>query len=146
MGLADDVEERDLADRGGDAPVLSRGGQRVSPAHRGAEGRDPLRVDRGQGAGERDRRAPVLELERRLEEVGLARAVAEPAVVEDERLEAGGGEALGEGAEPIAPRAREAVGHDDDRPLPGCAGGRVMPCGAGLCAGSEGEISTAHAR
>ena len=115
MRLADDVEEGDLADRGGDARVVGGGGQRVAAAHRGAEGRDPVGVDPGQRAGEGDRRAPVLELARRVEEVGLAAAVAEAAVIEDERGEPGRREALGERPEPVAPRPREAVRHDDDR-------------------------------
>ncbi len=69
----------------------------------------------GQRAGEGDRRAPVLELARGLEEVRLAAAVAEAAVVEDERRDAGGREALGERPEPVAARAGQAVRHDDDR-------------------------------
>ena len=145
MRLRDDVEERNLADRRGDAPVRCRRRQRVAAAHRGAEGRDPLGVDARQGASMRDRRAPVLELARRMEEVRLSRAVAEPAVIEDERREARRRETLGEGTEAVTASAGEAVGHDDDRRIIRGADRRIEPGRAGVGAGGEGEILAAHA-
>jgi hypothetical protein len=44
----------------------------------------------------RDRRAPVLQLQRRIDMVGFAGAVAEAAMIKDERSDAGVGEPLGE--------------------------------------------------
>ena len=124
VGLAHDVEEGNLADRRGDPPVLGGGGQRVAAAHRGPEGRDPLSVDPGQVPGAGDRRPPVLELALRLEEVGDAVAVAEAAVIEDEGGDPGGGKALRERPEPVAPGPGEAVRHDDRGRL---AGSRPPP-------------------
>ena len=102
------------------------------------------RVDAGQRARERDRRAPVGELARRLEQVGLAGAVAEAAVVEDERGDSGVGEALREWPEPVAAGSGEPMGHDDD-------GGRlrrtcraVEPAGAALAGRSELELLAVH--
>jgi hypothetical protein len=105
MRLPPHVEERDLADRRRDAAVGRRGGQCVAATRRGPERRQPIAVDARQGAGGRDRRAPVLELAARLEQVRLAAAVAEAAVVEDEGGDAGGGESLRERAQPVASRS-----------------------------------------
>ena len=113
MGLAQDVDEGHLAYRRRDPRIVRCGGERVAAAHRGAEGGDALGVDVGKRAGEGDRRAPVVELAGRVEEVGLAAAVAEAAVVEEERGDAGSGEALGEGPEAVAARPGQAVRHDD---------------------------------
>jgi len=60
--LAQHVQERNLADRGGDLAILRGGGERIAAAHRGAERGDALRIDLGQRASERDGRAPVLQL------------------------------------------------------------------------------------
>ena len=143
MRLAQDVEEGHLAHRRRDPPVVRRGGERVAAAHRGAEGGDPLGVDAGQRAGEADRRAPVLELARGVEEVRLAAAVAEAAMVEEERGDARRGEALGERPEPVAARPREAVRHDDDRRRGLAARRRIEPGRAGVAADPEGEVVAA---
>ena len=82
---------------------------------------------------------------RGMEEVGLAAAVAEAAVVEEERGDAGGGEALGEGPEAVPARPGEAVGHDDDRRDRRAARRRVEPGRARVAAGPEGEIAPRHA-
>ena len=143
--LAHQVEEGDLADRGGDAGVGGRGGKRVAAAHRGTEGHDPRGVDAWEGAGPGDRRRPVLELAARVEQVRLAAAVAEATVVEDEGREPGGGEALGERAQPVAPRPRQAVRHDHDR-RPGLGAlRRVVPGGAGIAAAAELNLLASHA-
>ena len=118
--------------------------ERVAAAHRGAEGRHALGVDARQRPGEGDRRPPVLELALRLEQVRLAAAVAEAAVVEDERRDARRREALGEGPEPVAPRPREPVRHDHDRRLRRVARGGIEPGGAGVCARLEFEVFSVH--
>src|SRR5262249_52438292 len=99
--LAGHVEERDLADRGRDAAVRRRGRERVAATHRRAERDDAV----GQRAREGDRGRPVLQLAGGLEAVPLAAAVAEAAVVEDERAVARRGESLGERPEAVAARA-----------------------------------------
>ena len=103
-------------------------------------------VDARQRAGERDRRVPVLELALRVGQIRLAGAVAEAAIVEHQRRDPGLGEALGERAQPIASRARQAVRHDDQRGGGVWIGGagRVEPGGAGVRVRSEGQIVTAH--
>jgi hypothetical protein len=141
--LARQVQERDLADNGRDVPVRGRGSQGVPAAHRRPEGRHAGRIDAGQRAGERDRCAPVLELAGGLEPVGLATAVAESAVVEEERGDPGGREALREGAEPIAPRPRQPVGHHDHR---GAGRSGIPPGGARFAAREEGEVFSVHAQ
>ena len=80
-----------------------------------------------------------------MEEVGLAAAVAEAAVVEDERGDAGCGEALGEGPETVAARPGEAVGHDDDRRDRRASRRRVEPGSAGVAADFESEVLSLHA-
>ena len=99
----------------------------------------------GSEAGERDCRPPVVELARGLEQVRLAAAVAEAAMVEDERRDPRRREALGERPEPVAPRAGEPVGHDDDRRLRRVSSGRVQPGGAAVPTNVELEILTVHA-
>jgi hypothetical protein len=143
--LHPDVEERYLADGGGHVTIVRRRGERVAATHGRSESRDPLRVDPGERACVRDRRPPVVELARGVEQVRLAPAVPEAAMVEHERRDARGREALGERPEAIAPRPRQAVGHDDDRGGRRRAGGWVEPGGAGVGAGGEVEVSTVHA-
>jgi hypothetical protein len=113
VGLAHDVEKGNLADRGSNARVLGSGRQGVPPAHRGSEGHDTGHIDSRQGAGERDRRPPVLQLHTWIEEVGFSLTVTETSVVEDERGESLRRESLGEGTKPITPRPRQSVSHDD---------------------------------
>ena len=144
MRLAHDVEEGDLADRGGDTGIVRRGGEGVASSHRGAEGRHPARVDPWQRASEGDGGAPILELARRIEEIGLAAAVAEPAVIENECGESRGRKALGKGPKPVSPRPGEAVGHDHDRGLDGKARRRIEPRGARVLVRAKFDISTVH--
>jgi hypothetical protein len=148
--LARKVQKRDLADHGGHAHVLSRGGKRVAATHRGPEGDHPVGVDAVQGADERDRRTPVLELACGLEEIGLSRALAEPAMVEDEGREALRGKSLGEGAQAVASRARQAMGHDHHGHVLATAGGvrarasRIQPCRTHVLSRAEEEVLTIH--
>ena len=131
MGLAEHVEERHLADRrprraGRPPPRASALPPPIDePNVATRSGSTP-----GSDARERDRRAPVVELARGLEQVRLAAAVAEAAVVEHERGEARRGEALGERPEPVAARAGQAVRHDDDRRVAQSPRRAVEPRGA----------------
>lgn len=143
--LSPGVEEGDLADHRGDRGIVDAGGERVATAHRGAEGRDPGGVDSWLRAGAGDRRTPVVELSARVEAVGLAAAVAEAAVVEQQRRDPGRGEALGEGAEAVAPRPREAVRHH--RVRRGARGSldRIQPRRAGVALNLELDVFSFHA-
>ncbi len=145
MRLEPDVEERHSADRGGDASIVRRGRERVAAIHRRPERRDARGIDTGQRARERDGRAPVVQLARGMEQVRLARAVSEPAMVEQQRGDARSREALGERAQPIAARPGQAMRHDDD----GCRSlalrGGIEPGGAGVGPGGEDDVSAAHA-
>ena len=96
IGLTLAVKERHLADRRSDRRVLGGGRECVAATERGPERRDPAGVDAGQGAGVCDRRAPVLQLQRRVDVVGFPAAVAEAAVIKHEGRDAGIGEPLGE--------------------------------------------------
>jgi hypothetical protein len=128
--LPDDVEERNLADRGRDPPVRRRGGQGVAAAHRRAEGRHPVGIDPGKGTGAGDRGSPVGKLPGRVEQVLLAAAVAEAPVVEDERRDPDSGETLGECPEPVSARPGEAMRHHHDRSELSLAGRLIEPGGA----------------
>ena len=145
MALGHQVDERHLADRGGDPGVVRRRRERVAAAHRGAEGRDPSGVDSRQPAGAGDRRPPVIELAGGGEEVGLAGAVAEAAVIEDKRRDPGVGEALGEGPEAVAAGSRQAVGHHHRGRVP-ASGRRIEPGGAAVSLRPELEILSLHAQ
>lgn len=78
-------------------------------------------------------------------EVDLAAAVAEAAVVEDERGDAGGSEALRERSQRVAAGPGEAVGHDDDRCRRRAARGRIEPGGAAVATRLKDEVLTIHA-
>jgi hypothetical protein len=151
--LQHDVEEGHLADGCCYALVLSGGGERVAAAHGRSECRHTIAVDVRQRAAEGDRRAPVLELARRLKQIGLAVAVAEAAMVERERRDTLRGKALGESSEAIASRTRHAMRHHDQGSrcvgriarggLSACVrkrGGRIQPRGALLGAYGEAEV------
>ncbi len=71
----------------------------------------------------RDGGAPVLELAADAQQLArLALAGAEVAVVEHQRGQAGGGEALGVGVQALLAHGAEAVGHDHARWGPGPSG------------------------
>ena len=144
--LTPDVEEGDLADDRGDVRVRRRRGQRIAASQRRAE----VATRRGSIPGASGRRrspAPVLELASGEEEVALAAAVAETAVVEDQGGEARCGKALGERAKQVAPRAPAAVGHRDDRDARGRRAGRpVQPSRVGVAADVELEVLPCHAQ
>ena len=117
------VGHRALRDDRRDRGLLRRDRERVAAAERGAEqadARDPLQPAR---VGERA--APVLELAVDVQQLArLAAAGAEVAVVEQQRGEAGLGEALGVGGQALVAHRREAVAeHDGTRSLP--RGGRA---------------------
>jgi hypothetical protein len=136
---------RNVADRRRHPAIPGRRRERVAGAHRGAEGGDPPGVDARQGPGAGDRRPPVLELAPRAEEVGLAAAVAEAAVIEEESGDPGRGETFRERPEAVPPRAREAMGHDHDGRRRAVAGRWVKPGGAPVPAGAKLEILAVHA-
>ena len=94
--MTHDVEEGHLTDRGSHPLVGRRCGECIASTHRGAERRHPLGVDARQPARERDRSHPVLQLTGGVEQVPRAGAVAESAVVEDERGDACARKALRE--------------------------------------------------
>jgi hypothetical protein len=142
--LGDDVEERHLADDRGDPLVGGSGGERVSAAHRRPESRHPVGIDAGQGPPEGERRPPILELPARPEEVRLAAAVAEAAMVEDQGLDAGGREALGEGPQAVAPGSRKAVCHHHQRRRTGSARDRIEPGGTRVGARCEDVVLPLH--
>jgi hypothetical protein len=121
VGLPDHVQKRDLADRRGDLRVGGRRGQRIASAHRRPERHDAPRVDALGLPGVGDRAAPVLELARGHEAIGLAPAVAEATMVEHQGVQPASGEALGERPQAIAPRPRQAMRHHHDRPTAGDA-------------------------
>src|SRR3954451_13511997 len=111
-------QERHLTDR---RRHLRIGGCRckgVAAAHRGAERRDPRRIDAIEAAGTVDRRGPVLELAPGLEQVRLTSAVAKPPMVEHECGDPRPREPLGKRAQTITARTRQAMGHDDRRRSP----------------------------
>src|SRR5262249_29618506 len=88
-----------------------------------------------------------LELALGLEQVGRAAAVAEAAMVEDQREASLRGEALRERAEPVASRPGEPVGQDDHGRR-GAAQrwcGLVHPRGAGVARDVEEQIGSVHA-
>jgi hypothetical protein len=123
--LAHQVEERHLSDRRCHPGVFRRRRERVAGSHRGPEGRHPIAVHARQRAGAGDRRPPVLALSRRAEHIRLATAVAEAAVVEDQRRDSRRREAFGERPQPVPPGAGEAMAHDDRRRSGRAAGRRV---------------------
>src|SRR5436305_14671118 len=125
MSLSNEVEKGHLADRRRHAPVSGRGGERIAPAHRRAKSHDAIRIDAQERTSEGNRGAPVFELASGVEQIWLAAAVAEPAMIEYERCEAACRKALRERAKPVAARARESVGHDDDRRMFPTADGRI---------------------
>ena len=132
-------------DRRRHARVAGRRGERVAAAHRRSEGDDPLRVGAVERACVRDRRAPVLELARRLEQVRLAAAVTEAAVVEDEREQPRRREALGERAEAVAACPGQPVGHHHHRRRPLLRGRPEQPRRALLAARHERDLGSIHA-
>jgi hypothetical protein len=120
-GRADDGHPQRLAAEC-DAAVVGDDGDHVAPRVRAAPQDDAVGVDAGQSAGEGDRGVVVLAVAAPVDELpGLAGRSAEGAVVEDDGIETGGGEALGEGPQPAVARAAEAMGHDhagaEPRPL-----------------------------
>ena len=66
--------------------------------------------------------------------------VAEVAVVEEQHREAGGGEALGVGGQPVPAGGAEAVRHDDAGHAPRPPVGTVEPRGARVLAAGEGQV------
>ena len=83
---------------------------------RGPPQRDPIVVDPVEAARVRERGGPVAELALDVEQLPrLAAAVAEVPVGEDERSDAGVGESLGVGLEPVLARPTEAVAEDHQR-------------------------------
>jgi hypothetical protein len=72
-----------------------------------------------------------------MKQVRLTRAVPETAVVEDERGDTRGREAVGERPQSVASRSGQTVSHDDNRPQARIVRGRVQPSGAGVTARGE---------
>jgi hypothetical protein len=138
--LGQAVGERNLRDHGGDPLVLGGQAHDVATRARGAPEGDPLGIDAVEPAGEGDRRPPVVELGAVVVELAwLALAGAEEAVVEDERGDPGGGEALGVGVEALLADAVEAV-RDDDQWAVGWIPRAVVPGGAGLPVRCECDV------
>jgi hypothetical protein len=79
-----------------------------------------------------------------VEEVLLPVAVTEAAVIEYEGREAGLCEALGECSQPVAPRPRQAVSHDDPRGEIARTMRWIEPCGTAILSGDEGNVSSVH--
>ena len=146
IGLTLAIKERHLADRFSDRRVLGGARECVATTQRGPERRDPVGIDARQRAGVCDRRAPVLQLQRRVDVVGFPGAVAEAAMIEDEGRNAGLGEPLGERPEPIAARPGQAVGHHDQREgvVGSPASGRVQPRSTGVGCADEGHFRASH--
>lgn len=147
VGLTLPVEERDLTDRSADGGILGRGGKRVAPSERGAERRDSVSIDVGQGAGERNRRTPIFQLQRGIDMIRLPGAVAEAAVIENHGRDARLRETLGESSQTIAPSSGQAVGHHDQRGSAIGAGVArwVKPRGADVRSRREGRFFAPHA-
>jgi hypothetical protein len=79
-----------------------------------------------------------------VEEVPLAGAVAETAVIEHEGREAAVREALGESTEAIAPRPRQAVRHHHDRRFVVGLRGAVEPRRAGILLDRYLDLLSSH--
>ena len=105
MGLAQHVQKGHLTDRRRDPSVTGCRRQGVAAAHRGAEGGHSLGVHAGKRPGELDRRPPVLQLQGGMEEVELALALAEAAMIEDEGEHPSRGKPLRKGSEPVPARS-----------------------------------------
>ena len=110
------VREGALADDRGDGAVAGGRLDHVTAAERGAPQRDPLVVDLVEAAGVGERRGPVAELALDVEQLaGLAAAVAEVPVGEDERGDASVREPARVGLEPELAGRAEAVAEDHER-------------------------------
>ena len=110
------VREGALADDRGDRAVTGGRLDHMAAAERGAPQGDPLAVDRVEAASVGERCGPVAQLALDVEQLArLAVAVAEVAVGEDQRRDAGVREPARVGLEPQLAGRAEAVAEDHQR-------------------------------
>ena len=142
---ADPIDQRADADRRRDAGAGDRQRLDVAAAEREAPDRDAIGIDLVAVANVGEGGTPVLSLPRRAHQrPRLAAAVAEVPVVEGEDREFGGGEALGEGVEPLPTHAGEARRHHHTGRRPGGADRPVEPGRALLPARGEADLLPIH--
>ena len=128
---------RHLRDDRGERLPLARHRQHVAAGERRPPRHDAVGVDVLERPREAEGRAPVVVLHGDVEDLtGLALAVAEAAVVEDDHDVPGGGEALGVRVEPQRPDRAEPVSHHHHgrRPVPA-----RRPVDAGGAPGAAGD-------
>ncbi len=136
------ADQRHLGDHAADPPVDGTQHQDMAAAVAGAPDADPPGRRLGQGLGERDRVARVLDLLPGVDFLArLAVARAEIAVVVDQGGEAGRGEGLGEAVEIHLLHRREAMGHDDGRPWPLARRPVVPAAQGGAVLGLERDVA-----
>ncbi len=132
-----------------DAPVLCRDRDAVAGRVRSPPQSDPVAVDAGQVPHSIDGCVVVLALAADRDVLAkCAFGGAEPAVVENERVQAGISEGLGEAQQAGVAGTTEAAGHDDTGPSgrPGqrVASRRDVPGRAADPVAGEGEVGQHH--